>query len=174
MNYENFVEARTANTVAIDANSIVLQAATAPNRLPPEGGGFVVLADSLGKPSFVEIISYSMRSGQTLAGVVRGLEGTVAREWPAGSFCFQTLTAGEYAKIVAAVRTPTESTLTYTDGLLTSIASVQAEGVKTTTLNYVEGVLTSMVTTLNNWTKTDTLIYTDGVLTSTTTSEVYS
>lgn len=174
MSNANFVQAQLSQVLLDGDTSAVFSAAVAPYQLPPADGGVLVLVDSLGKPSFAEIISYTSRTGQTLNGLVRGLEGTVAREWPEGSYCYQSLTAGEYAKVAAAVRVPTASTLTYTAGVLTSIVEIQAEGTKTTTLTYTDGTLTSVVTSLNNWTKTDTLTYTAGVLTSTTTSEVYT
>ena len=80
----------------------------------------------------------------------------------------------QQSRTTTLARTPTAATLTYTDGVLTSITETQVEGTKTTTLSYTGGALTSVVTVLNNYTKTDTLTYTAGVLTSTTTSEVYT
>jgi hypothetical protein len=173
MSQGNFVQVPVDGGILIGATSILLGTPVAPYQLPPANGGLLVLVDSLGRPSFAEIVSYASRTGQTLTGVVRGLEDTAAREWPSGTYAYQSLTAGEYAKVAAAVRVPTASTLTYTAGVLTSIVEIQAEGTKTTTLTYTAGALTSVVTVLNNWTKTDTLTYTAGVLTSTTTSEVY-
>lgn len=101
MSFANFVQAQLAEPLAIDGVSITLAPAVAPNQLPPVDGGVMILADSLGKPTFVEIISYTSRAGQTLNGVTRAQEGTVARVWPAGSQCYQSLTAGEFKKISA-------------------------------------------------------------------------
>ena len=101
MTYQNFVQAQLAEPLAIGGTSLTLTAAVAPNQLPPTNGGVLVLADSLGKPSFVEIIRYTERSGQTLTGITRGQEDTAARAWPAGTQCYQSLTAGEFKKISA-------------------------------------------------------------------------
>ena len=99
MSFANFVQAQLAEPLAIDGVSITLAPAVAPNQLPPVDGGVLVLADSLGKPSFVEIVSYTSRTDQVLNGVVRGQEDTAARAWPAGSFSYQPLTAGQFTKI---------------------------------------------------------------------------
>ena len=101
MSYANFVQAQLAEPLAIDGTSLTLTDAAAPNQLPPTDGGVLVLADSLGKPSFVEIIRYTERSGQTLTGITRGQEDTAARAWPAGTQCYQSLTAGGFEDALA-------------------------------------------------------------------------
>jgi len=101
MSFSNFVQCQlSASLVAADV-SLTLQAPTAPYQLPPATGGVLVLADSVGRPSQVEILRYASRAGNVLSGLQRGQEGTVALDWPVGSFCYQALTAGEYAKVSA-------------------------------------------------------------------------
>lgn len=106
MSFANFVQAQLAEPLAIDGVSITLASAIAPNQLPPVDGGVVILADSLGKPTFVEIIRYTSRAGQTLNGVTRAQESTAARAWPAGSQCYQSLTAGEFTSAIQQATTP--------------------------------------------------------------------
>lgn len=96
MSFDNFVQSTLSVALTDTGNILTLTAAVAPNRLPPTDGGVVVLADSIGRPSFVEIISYAARSGLNLTGVVRGLEGTTARAWGIGTPIYQPLTATGY------------------------------------------------------------------------------
>jgi hypothetical protein len=105
MSFANFVQAQLAEPLAIDGVLITLAPAVAPNQLPPVDGGVLVLADSLGKPSYLEIIRYTSRTDQVLNGVTRGAEGTAARAWPIGSYCYQSLTAGEFSTVTQAVDT---------------------------------------------------------------------
>ncbi|MGP9826899.1 hypothetical protein ACT048_20715 [Ectopseudomonas khazarica] len=98
MSYANFVQCQLAEAASEVADTIVLAPASAPFQLPPEDGGLLVLADSLGRPSQVEIIHYSARAGLSLTGVERAQEGTTGRDWPIGSYCYQALTAGQYAR----------------------------------------------------------------------------
>jgi len=98
MSYENFVQVQLAEPLTEAGDVITLASAVAPNQLPPVEGGVLVLADSLGKPSFVEIIRYASRADLVLSGVVRGQEGTAARAWVAGTYCYQSLTAGEFKR----------------------------------------------------------------------------
>ncbi|MPS58903.1 MAG: hypothetical protein E2594_17295 [Pseudomonas sp.] len=114
MSYENFVQVQLAEPLTEAGDSITLASAVAPNQLPPEDGGVLVLADSLGKPSFVEIIRYASRAGLVLSGVVRGQEGTAARDWIAGTFCYQSLTAGEFKR--SSLWTPKTSDFTAAAG----------------------------------------------------------
>lgn len=93
MSFANFVQAQLATQLESTATSVTLSAAVAPYQLPPVEGGVVVLADSLGKPSYVEIIRYTSRTGLVLNDLMRAQEGTSARIWPVGSYCYQALTA---------------------------------------------------------------------------------
>lgn len=101
MSFDNFVQTTLGMPLAIGGAVITLIDAVAPNKLPPSTGGVVVLADSLGRPSFVEIISYTARTGLNLTGVVRGLEGTTARAWSVGAYLYQPLTAGGFSTQLA-------------------------------------------------------------------------
>lgn len=93
MSFDNFVQTTLSVALTATANILTLSDAIAPYRLPPTDGGVVVLADSIGRPTYVEIISYAARSGFNLTGVVRGLEGTTARAWGIGTPLYQPLTA---------------------------------------------------------------------------------
>jgi len=99
MRYDNFVETQLDEPLLIGATSVTLQPAKAPHRLPPADGGVLVLADSMGSPSSLEIISYAARDGLTLTGLDRGLEGTDELVWPRNSYCYQSLTAGGFESI---------------------------------------------------------------------------
>lgn len=101
MSYENFVQLQLSAPLAIAGTTITVASPVGPNRLPPAEGGILILADSVGSPAFVEIIRYTSRTGNTLSGVVRALEGTSARAWPVGSFCYQALTAAAFASLLA-------------------------------------------------------------------------
>jgi hypothetical protein len=96
-NLGNFVQCRFVTPLAIGATEMTLYAADAPYNLPPAEGGLLVLCDSPGNPSFIEVISYTSRTGLNLSGVVRGLEGTTARAWSGFAYCFQSMLAGDYA-----------------------------------------------------------------------------
>jgi len=106
MSYANFVQTQLAGSMTAVAVTVDLVPAVAPFVLPPADGGVVVLSDSMGKPTYVEIIKYTSRTGNTLSGITHGQEGTTARDWSAGSFCYQTLTAGEFVAALAAATTP--------------------------------------------------------------------
>ncbi|MDH1236570.1 pyocin knob domain-containing protein [Stutzerimonas stutzeri] len=97
MTYENFVQVQLAAPLGSSDTTLTLANPIGAYRLPPATGGILVLADSVGSPAFTEIVSYVSRSGNTLSGLTRGQEGTSARAWPAGTFCYQSLTAGDFA-----------------------------------------------------------------------------
>lgn len=93
MSYANFVQTQLAGSLSAVATTVDLVAAVAPFVLPPTDGGTLVLVDSMGKPTYVEIIKYTSRTDNILSGITRGQEGTTARVWPIGSYCYQSLTA---------------------------------------------------------------------------------
>lgn len=95
MSYENFVRVKLVTPVAIDATSFAIVDAVAPNKLPPIDGGYLVLCDSPGNPTYLEVIQYTSRSGLGISGVTRGVEGTSARAWTGNIYAFQALMAGE-------------------------------------------------------------------------------
>ncbi|MCP9337647.1 hypothetical protein [Stutzerimonas xanthomarina] len=98
--FENFVQCRIVTPLAASATDVALYAAVAPYRLPPEAGGVLVLTDSPGNPSVVEVIRYSHRTGLALYGLQRGQEGTTARDWTGPVFCYQALMAGDFQSIL--------------------------------------------------------------------------
>lgn len=93
MSFANFVQGQLATALAANGGTATLDAAQAPFQLPPADGGVIILSDSLGKPSYVEIVRYSSRTGLVLNDLMRAQEGTTARVWPVGSYCYQALTA---------------------------------------------------------------------------------
>lgn len=98
--FENFVQCRIVTPLAASATDVALYAAVAPYRLPPEAGGVLVLTDSPGNPSVVEVVRYSQRAGLALYGLQRGQEGTTARDWTGPIFCYQALMAGDFQSIL--------------------------------------------------------------------------
>lgn len=98
--FENFVQCRIVTPLAASATDVALHAAVAPYRLPPETGGVLVLTDSPGNPSVVEVVRYSHRTGLALYGLQRGQEGTTARDWTGPVFCYQALMAGDFQSIL--------------------------------------------------------------------------
>ncbi len=108
MTYENFVQVQLAAPLGSSDTSLALTNPKGAYRLPPTTGGILVLADSVGSPQFTEIVRYASRSGNTLSGLTRGQEGTSARAWPAGTFCYQSLTAGDFANALG-LKAPLES-----------------------------------------------------------------
>lgn len=101
--FENFVQCRVASPITAAATSLELYAAVAPYNLPSDGGGVLVLTDSPGNPSKIEIIRYASRSALGLYGVERGQEGTNAIEWTGPVYCYQALMAGEMQSILSSI-----------------------------------------------------------------------
>lgn len=93
MGYNNFVRCQLSASITSADTSITLSSNTSPFNLPPTDGGTLVLADSINKPSKLEIITYTSRSGLVLTGVVRGAESTTAQSWPSSSYCYMSFTA---------------------------------------------------------------------------------
>lgn len=93
MGYINFVRCQLAASITSTDTSITLSSNTSPFNLPPTDGGTLVLADSINKPSKLEIITYTGRSGLVLTGIVRGAESTTAQSWPSSSYCYMSFTA---------------------------------------------------------------------------------
>jgi hypothetical protein len=95
MSYENFVRVKVVTPVTSGATSFAILDAVAPQKLPPADGGYLVLCDSPGNPSWIEVIQYTSRSGLGISGVTRGVEGTTAVAWSGNVYAFQALMAGE-------------------------------------------------------------------------------
>jgi hypothetical protein len=95
MSYENFVRVKVVTPVTNVATSFAILDAVAPQKLPPTDGGYLVLCDSPGNPSWIEVIKYTSRSGLGISGVTRGQEGTTAVAWTGNVYAFQALMASE-------------------------------------------------------------------------------
>lgn len=135
--FENFVQCRVASPITAAATSLELYAAVAPYNLPPDGGGVLVLTDSPGNPSKIEIIRYASRSALGLYGVERGQEGTTAIEWTGPVYCYQALMAGDFKALLdAKVDKATGKALSandFTDDLLDKLNQIAEEATKNAT-----------------------------------------
>ena len=101
MSVKNFVQCGLVTPVAANTVELVLAAPTASYQYPPLDGGTLVIADSVTRPSFYEIISYTHRINNVLYGVVRAKEGTTARAWTGSVWVYQALTAQDYVDALA-------------------------------------------------------------------------
>ena len=101
MSVKNFVQCGLVTPVAANTTELVLMAPTASYQYPPLDGGTLVIADSVARPSFYEIISYTHRIENVLYGVVRAKEGTTARAWTGSTWVYQALTAQDYVDALA-------------------------------------------------------------------------
>lgn len=95
-NAKNFVQCSLVTPVATNTTELVLNAPVAPYQYPDLAGGTLVIADSVARPSFYEVISYTHRIDNVLYGVVRAKEGTTARAWTGTTWIYQALTAADY------------------------------------------------------------------------------
>ena len=101
MSVKNFVQCGLVTPVAANTTELVLMAPTASYQYPPLDGGTLVIADSVARPSFYEIVSYTHRIENVLYGVVRAKEGTTARSWSGVTWIYQALTAQDYVDALA-------------------------------------------------------------------------
>lgn len=101
MSVKNFVQCGLVTPVAANTTELVLKAPTASYQYPPLDGGTLVIADSMARPTFYEIISYTHRIDNVLYGVVRAKEGTTARAWTGTTWIYQALTAQDYVDALA-------------------------------------------------------------------------
>ena len=102
MSYANNVLAYLAEAINLSDTTIKVNKASLPYNSPPLDGGVLVLADSVGLPSKLEIISYEsavvVGAIVTLEGCVRAQEGTTALDWTTFDVCYQALTAAELSQ----------------------------------------------------------------------------
>lgn len=96
MSVSNFVQCGLVTPIATSTTELVLNAPVAPYQYPPLDGGTLVIADSVARPTFYEIISYTHRIDNVLYGVVRAKEGSTARAWSGATWIYQALTAADY------------------------------------------------------------------------------
>lgn len=101
MSVKNFVQCSLVTPVTAAATQLILNPPVAPYDYPPLTAGTVVIADSVARPSFYEVISYTHRIDNVLYGVTRGKEGTTARNWTGTTWVYQALTAADYVNALA-------------------------------------------------------------------------
>lgn len=101
MSVKNFVQCGLVTPIATNTTELVLEAPTASYQYPATTGGTLVIADSVARPTFYEIISYTHRIDNVLYGVVRAKEGTTARAWTGAVWIYQALTAQDYLDALA-------------------------------------------------------------------------
>lgn len=101
MSVKNFVQCGLVTPIAANTVELVLVAPTASYQYPPLDGGTLVIADSVARPTFYEIITYTHRIDNVLYGVVRAKEGTTARSWTGSVWVYQALTAQDYVDALA-------------------------------------------------------------------------
>lgn len=137
MSVDNFVQCRVVTPLSASSVQVVLLDAEPPYQLPPADGGTLVLCDSVGRPSFLEVISYTSRNGLVLYGVSRGQEGTTALTWNGVTYLYQALTADQYeASLFAKVDKVTGkqlSTEDYSSAEKTKLAGVATNATKNAT-----------------------------------------
>lgn len=103
---DNFVRSILAVDAAIGDTSLVVALAAPPLRDPPaasaDAPGILILQDQPTAPTKIEIVTYTgvsiVGTQVTLSGVTRGLEGTSAQAWPAGTQIFSGSTAAVLAQ----------------------------------------------------------------------------
>lgn len=107
---DNFVRSILAVDAAIGDTSLVVALAAPPLRDPPAPSagapGILILQDQPVAPTKIEIVTYTgvsiVGTQVTLTGVTRGLEGTSAQAWPAGTQTFSGTTVGVLAQFALA------------------------------------------------------------------------
>lgn len=114
MSVKNFVQCGLVTPVATNTTELVLVAPTASYQYPDLAGGTLVIADSVARPTFYEIISYTHRIDNVLYGVVRAKEGTTARAWIGSVWIYQALTAKDYLDALALKANAANAALTGT------------------------------------------------------------
>lgn len=121
---DNFVRSILAVDAAVGDTSLVVALAAPPLRDPPAASagnpGILILQDQPTSPTKIEIVTYtgvSIAGTQvTLTGVTRGLEGTSAQAWTAGTQTFSGTTAAVLAQFALKAALATVATSgSYTD-----------------------------------------------------------
>jgi hypothetical protein len=152
---DNFVRATLQADITAGATTVTVTKAAPPLRDPPDATvdapGLLVLQDTPTSPTKIEVISYTSRSivgtVVTLTGVTRGLEGSTASPWSAGTPTFQGITAGVIAQKLDASGTAAKATQLATartialGGLLGGEASFDGSGNVTITATMADGAL---------------------------------
>lgn len=152
---DNFVRSTLQADVTAGATTVTVTKAAPPLRDPPDATvdapGLLVLQDTPTSPTKIEVISYTGRSivgtVVTLTGVTRGLEGTTASPWSAGTPTFQGITAGVIAEKLDASGTAAKATTLETartialGGLLGGSVEFDGSGDVTITATMADGAL---------------------------------
>ena len=137
MSYQNNVLTQLSEDISSSSSTIKLDVPDAPYNAPLSSGGTLVLADSSGLPTKLEIITYVSASTSedviTLTGCARGLEGTIGRAWTSLDVCYQAVTAKTLADINAAIAGRVEND---TGGELKASDLAQLEG----TPDFTDGI----------------------------------
>lgn len=126
MSVKNLVQCPLITPVSSTATELLLGAVSAPYSLPPLDGGILVIADSVGKPSFVEFIKYTHRIDNVLYGVSRGQEETTARNWSGVTYVYQALTADQYTSELESKVDKAAGESLMLDAERTKLAGIQA------------------------------------------------
>lgn len=103
--FEDFVQCKVTTPLNSTADSFAITSSGAPYRLPPLTGGILIICDSPGNPSKIEMIKYTSRTGNALYGVTRGYGGTTAQNWTGNTYCYQSLTALDANFLISEVST---------------------------------------------------------------------
>lgn len=152
---DNFVRSTLQADITAGATTVTVTKAAPPLRDPPDATptapGLLVLQDVPTSPTKIEVISYTGRSivgtVVTLTGVTRGLEGSTASPWSAGTPTFQGITAGVITQKLDASGTAAKATQLETartialGGLLGGSASFDGSGNVTITATMADGAL---------------------------------
>jgi hypothetical protein len=165
---DNFVRSTLQADITAGATTVTVTKAAPPLRDPPDATvdapGLLVLQDAPVSPTKIEVISYTGRSivgtVVTLTGVARGLEGSTASPWSAGTPTFQGITAGTLDDLQSqltekldasgtaakATQLETERTIAL-GGLLGGSATFDGSGNVTITATMADGALSIAKTT---------------------------
>lgn len=100
--FANFVQCTLPSPVSSIETSFTVEVES-PYSLPPDPGGetaYVTLIDDLNNPTKFEIVSYTGvtaidATSQSLTGVTRGQDGTVAQGWVAGTIVRQDIVSAD-------------------------------------------------------------------------------
>lgn len=136
---DNFVRSILAVDAAVGDTSLVVALAAPPLRDPPipsaGAPGILILQDQPTAPTKIEIVTYTgvsiVGTQVTLTGVTRGLEGTSAQAWTAGTQTFSGTTAsvlGQFALKAALAAVATSGSYADLTGKPTSLPPSGAAG----------------------------------------------
>ena len=134
--YENFVQSRLNTNITSGTTTIPLQLAVAPYNDPPNPAsgsmGRLVVTDNPEDPGAYEVISYTGASTsggvRTLTGVTRGVEGSTARAWDAGSYLYMAPTKESFQITTLGTAAYADTQTSPTDTTADALMAVGAGG----------------------------------------------